>query len=103
MTLRGKSLFVSGIHVGCIFQQKAAHVCMTRCSRRHQGSALTEKNKSINKQSFASVHKMTLRGKSHAVSGIHVGCIFQQKAANVCMTLGSRPHQGGHLTEKQIN
>ncbi len=61
------------------------------------------KNTSINKQSFASVHKMTLRGKSLFVSDIHVGCIFQQKAAHVCMTLFSRIHQGSGLTEKQIN
>ena len=61
------------------------------------------KNKSINKQSFASIHKMTLRGKSLAVSGVHVGCVLQQKAAYLCMTLCSRPRQGSVLTEKQIN
>jgi len=80
--------------------QQAACLQMAVGSREYQGGPLTKKTKLTNR---ASVHEITLRGKSRAVSGVHVGCVFQQKAAHVRVTILSRTHQGSVLTKKQMN
>ncbi len=51
----------------------------------------------------ASVHEITLRRVSPDGSGVHVGCVLQQKATYFHMAVVSRIKERSFLTEKQIN
>jgi hypothetical protein len=82
---------------------------MAVMSSPNKGSVLTATQ--IKPTNIASVHEITLRGKSQVVSGVHVGCVFQQKAAHLRrfrrrinnIAYCSRPQKGSGLPKKQIN